>query len=584
VAGSFLAGSAVVLAYEFVQFVGKDPLTWALDSASRPFSTIGQTTNLAEYLAVVAIGTAAFAVFQRSLTVSARVVLMAYAGLAIAGTVVTQTRSAIFGLLAGVTLLVALTWTGHPNPRARVISLVGALGASAVLAVLLLVTPLGARFLSTVETSAAAEGDSGVRLEQSADTRLAIYRIALEMFRGRPALGVGPDNFLASVPKFRSDAEPAELQSDPTSSAHGWLAQVAATNGAIGLSAFIAIFGVALVLTFRSGFRPEAWAALGMLGAFLGAGVTTVNAVATDWLFWAAAGAIACVTSREAMARMSPVTALSSATSRRGTPLRRRPAKFAVTSIGYACVASGLLVAITTVSAVDASRSAKVSQLLRLQGQSQLAIESGLRATGSDSLRPQYWDTLGLAYVSADRMGDAARAFEHASTLAPYDVRYDGDLARALAVMAQRGDKSSADRSRVVAERAIRIDPNNPRAHETRAIVMQFTGDLPEALKSVERAVALDPQSDNSALYVTAAQIYTASGRATDAIRIARKGLTILYPPIRSVELRIELARALVAAAQPSNAVLELDAALAIQPQNQAAQQLRAQIQATVGR
>jgi Tfp pilus assembly protein PilF len=181
-------------------------------------------------------------------------------------------------------------------------------------------------------------------------------------------------------------------------------------------------------------------------------------------------------------------------------------------------------------------------------------------------------------------MGDAARAFEHASTLAPYDVRYDGDLARALAVMAQRGDKSSADRSRVVAERAIRIDPNNPRAHETRAIVMQFTGDLPEALKSVERAVALDPQSDNSALYVTAAQIYTASGRATDAIRIARKGLTILYPPIRSVELRIELARALVAAAQPSNAVLELDAALAIQPQNQAAQQLRAQIQATVGR
>jgi len=37
---SFLAGSAVVLAYEFVQFVGKDPFTWAFDPATRPFSTI----------------------------------------------------------------------------------------------------------------------------------------------------------------------------------------------------------------------------------------------------------------------------------------------------------------------------------------------------------------------------------------------------------------------------------------------------------------------------------------------------------------------------------------------------------------
>src|SRR5712691_70882 len=43
VAASFLAGSAAVLAYEFVQLVGKDPLSWSFDPTSRPFSTIGQT-------------------------------------------------------------------------------------------------------------------------------------------------------------------------------------------------------------------------------------------------------------------------------------------------------------------------------------------------------------------------------------------------------------------------------------------------------------------------------------------------------------------------------------------------------------
>src|SRR5207244_7208829 len=103
----------------------------------------------------------------------------------------------------------------------------GAAGAAAALAVVLLFTSLGARLLSTVETSAAAEGDSGFRLEESADTRVAIYRIALEMFRDRTIFRVGPYNFLASVPRYRSDADPMEIQADPTSSAHGWIAQVA---------------------------------------------------------------------------------------------------------------------------------------------------------------------------------------------------------------------------------------------------------------------------------------------------------------------------------------------------------------------
>src|SRR5207247_9854011 len=131
-----------------------------------------------------------------------------------------------------------------------VISIVGSVWWRAVLYLLLLLAPLVARLLRTVETSAGAEGDSGFHLEQSADTRVAIYRVALEMFRDRPIFGVGPDNFLASMPRYRSDAETVEIQADPTSSAHGWSAQVAATSGVVGLRAFVAIHGGDMVLTF----------------------------------------------------------------------------------------------------------------------------------------------------------------------------------------------------------------------------------------------------------------------------------------------------------------------------------------------
>ena len=36
---------------------------------------------------------------------------------------------------------------------------------------------------------------------------------------------------------------------------------------------------------------------------------------------------------------------------------------------------------------------------------------------------------------------------------------------------------------------------------------MQVTGNLPEALRSVERALSLDPASSNPGLYLTAAQV-----------------------------------------------------------------------------
>jgi len=586
IAVGFLAAATIVLAYELVQFTGKDPLTWATDPAPRPFSTIGQATNLAEYLTVVAVGATAFAILRRGLPPLARVCLFGYSALAVAGIVVTQTRSAVFGLIAGGALLFTLTWAAHPDPRARVVSTVGAAGAAAALAVVLLVTPLGGRLLSTVESGASVEGDSGLPLEESAEARVALYGIAFEMVRARPVLGLGPDNFLAGLPSFRSNAEPYLVQDNPATSAHGWATQVAATTGTLGLTAFIAIGAAALVLTFRNRFHPETWAAVGMLGAFLGAGITTVNAIATDWLFWACAGVVAAVTAQQSFAAAAAGGA-ASATPRRAKAAPTRPTRITL-AVAYVCIGVGLALALTTVSAIDASRSARASQLARLQGQSQMAIDSGLRATRSDPRRPQYWDTLGLAYISGNRIGDAVSAFEQASKLAPYDVRYDGDLARALAAPALSGDRTTVARAREVADRAVRTDPNNPLAHQTRAVVMQVTGNLPEALKSSERALALDRTSsggytNNRDIYLTGVQVLYALERWPDAITLCRRAIARLPDEVARVPIRIELSRSLLANGQPAEALTEIDAVLAVRPNNLDAQQLRTQIRAALG-
>ena len=162
-------------------------------------------------------------------------------------------------------------------------------------------------------------------------------------------------------------------------------------------------------------------------------------------------------------------------------------------------------------------------------------------------------------------------------------MRYYGDLARAYVVLIQRGDKTLVSPARDIAERVVRVDPNNPLANQTRAVVMMITNDLPEALKSVERALALD-KSNNAEIYLTKTQVLSGLGRPADAIASARFGITRIPNPLNQIQIRIELVRALVANGQLSDALTEVNALLGIQPNQPAAQQLKNQIQAALAR
>jgi tetratricopeptide (TPR) repeat protein len=305
--------------------------------------------------------------------------------------------------------------------------------------------------------------------------------------------------------------------------------------------------------------------------AFLGAGLTTVSDVGVDWVFWLAAGGIAAATAQRASA---PAVAASPRRARPGTLIRSSDRKF----VAAACVAAGILLALNSAWAFAASRAAKESQLQRFGGHPQAAVDAGLRATQLDSQRPEYWDALGLAYVTGDRVSDAAAAFRRTVALAPYNVAFLGDLASAYLLAIQRGDVSAGVQARQVVDQAVRIDPNNPQASLTRALVMQATGDLKEAVVSVERALELD-QSNNPQILLTATKVYLANGRPEDAIAVARPAVSLLGKLPSSVPIRIELARALAAIGQRAQALVELDAALAIRPNDPTALQLKAQIQ-----
>lgn len=567
---STLAASVVVLGYEVVQWAGKDPFEWTSNSAARPFSTLGNATVLAQYCTVLALVAAACALLINGLHIAVRAVMLLYSVVLVLGSAVTGSRSALLGLGAGSVVLLFLVWRSNPSRRARVTTLLGTACAVGVLAAVLLFSPLGARVSASLENLAIADDDDELaRLEPSVVARLALFELGLNMVRERPILGYGPDNFVVGVPRYRPEAAPSEVRQSLATSAHSWIMQVATSTGIVGLVLYVAIFGVALTLALRVSLRPVAFVGLVALCAFLGTGLTTVSEIGTEWLFWASVGAVAASTGRP----VAPPERAARTRSRVNRPSSRTPN---VMSIALIVVA--IFAAASGVRALEASRMAREAQL---SAGSEQSVDRALRATQSDPGRSEYWHRLGLANVGVRKWPQAIAAFDRARQLAPYNSAYIRDLATAQLLLAGSGDRVARARAQELGEKAVQVDPNNPRAHLTRAVVLYVLGDPPGALTAIVRALALDPGSTNARLYVTAAQVMIDSGRAADAVIVARKGLVLIGPTRGSVPIRLELARALASDARPAEAVIELDAALVIQPDEPSLLRLRTQILAS---
>jgi cytochrome c-type biogenesis protein CcmH/NrfG len=442
----------------------------------------------------------------------------------------------------------------------------------------LLFTPLGARLATTLEP-VSTKADEGLldQLEPDASTRVDIYRIALKMVEDRPLLGYGPDNFATGVPKFRPEPAPLALRQTIATSAHSWVAATATNSGLVGLAAYIAIIMTALVLLSRAPRTAIGTGGAVITAAYLGTGLTTVNALETDALLWIGIASMVIGT-----VGWAPAVSLSHVGARTVKRTRsERSTSVAVSAFGWVAVLVGVIVSLTTIPALDASRSAKMSADARLVGKVGDAISLATHAVGSDPNRADYWHVLGLAYVGAGRWSDATVSFQSAARLAPYDIRFLTDDIQVQLILSNLGDSRTVARANDLADRAVAMDPRNPQAHLARAVVSQVRGDLTGAVASAHRALALDPGSTNSQLYVTATQVLIASMQFDDGVDTARLGLTRLGSTPESVPLRLELARALALGGRSDDAIREIDAALGLAPGNEALLRLRAQILAS---
>ena len=554
-----------VLGYEAVQRLGWDPLDWTGGSEVRPFSTFGNAGILAQYLGTLAAAAGGIAA-SAPVSPRTRLLFVTLTVLLVVGALITATRAVLLGLAIGAALIAVAAFFRATSRRHR--AALAATAASTFVALSLVTlgaTDVGRRVQNLVELSGDATSDvSDVR---ALPARVALVRVAVAQVRDRPLFGVGPDNFGAAFPRYRpADAYPSLRSIVPETSPHSWVAHVSTSAGLVGLLGLLMTFAVALTYAARSDRGWLRVAAAAALASYLATGLLTVNDAGTEWLMWLALAGLAVPRHRTA----SDV----------GTPKRRlSDGKGPIVSwVGYILIVAALVLGIAGREVLAASEAAQSSRQARARGDRERALPAAQAAVALDGKRAEHWHGLGLSLVQLGRFAEAVGAFDQAVSLAPYHATYLGNLARAHLTLAAQGNQSARGAAASVARRAVETDPNNPDAHFTLALVSVNLGDHRAAADASERGMALARSWGTASVFETALRAYLAMGSPHEAERWGRLGVEQITPPPASVAVRVLLARALVAQGRIPDALAAVDAALSLDPQNQAALRLRSEL------
>ena len=170
------------------------------------------------------------------------------AGMVLAGSV---GGFAGLGAAAGIAAL-GFAWLARGRRRLAAVAALAVLGAAGA--------GLGVRFFDASRTATVAldgpvvewPGGAAVRYvgrvhlkRPSVQSRLAAWEAGLEGFAERPLLGWGPGNYAAVFGQF---GDGYAATAEPHDQAHGKLVETAATTGAAGLAAWLALWGLALAV------------------------------------------------------------------------------------------------------------------------------------------------------------------------------------------------------------------------------------------------------------------------------------------------------------------------------------------------
>jgi O-antigen ligase len=258
--------------------VGETALSFA--GIIRPTSTLGNANELGILLAMLLPVSLYEIVAARSWFGR----LMGINAVAVLGTalVLTFSRSAWLAAAAGIVVVFAF----RARRRPRTLAMVGIGGVVSAIVVVAAVT--GAPIIHAVVSRLASLASPAAG---SAGTRLHIWSDTLRLIAARPVAGWGPDSFGLVFPRYASGNWTPGI---PIDESHAQVLQVAATQGILGVAAYLWLL-VALFVAFRRGRGFDGAAAMfGVVLAYelaLQVNFSWLPAALPFWLLVAAATA-----------------------------------------------------------------------------------------------------------------------------------------------------------------------------------------------------------------------------------------------------------------------------------------------------
>lgn len=564
---AMLAGLVGALTYEAIQVLGLDPLPWASGiTRERPFGTMGNAGALAQYLGTIGAGALGLALgpgFGGDR--KARTILLVVGMFALGGGLLTNTRALILGVGAAAVVfgIGLIFWT--PARRAQL------LGAIALVAVVLAGAGIGSgqigRAIDALLVLTPSLTENRALDTGSVGARVVLYRVATDIVREHPLLGVGPDNYVVAFPTYRPpDATRALASTASQTSPHSWVLYLATSVGVLGLGVFLTMVALAAWITIR---RSDA-VRLAALASFLGTGLVTINDVGTEWLSWLALGFIA---AGEPMpAGSAPVERVRRSSRRRAAERRSGGHAVAVLLVLGAC----LVVFLVQTQAWGAARAAGAARVARAQGDGPGAVQAAQRATEQDGLRAEYWNALGLGYTRIGRFDRAATAFRRATETAPYESTYASNLARAY-VAVGIGQPAANELALETVRAALARDPNQPELYYTLALALFANGRSMDAVAAAEAAQARGAIRGDGLVAEKVGRAYISQGRLPEAETWLRRAIGEL-PGRAGFDARLALAQLLLDLGRRQEALETVNSVLSIDPRHEGALRVRAAI------
>lgn len=533
-----------VCLYGLAQRAGRDIIQYLEAPGGRPIGAFGQPDTAGAFFGMLAVGAFAVAAWPWSGAPRwGRAVAVGIAVVSAALGVATGARATYVALAGGLAALGLALLVGRLALRPSFRRTIVALSVGAVV--------LGLGFAVVAPVFASTFGVSG-------ESRLEIWQTATRAVAQRPLLGVGPDNFVAAYPSLHDIRSFVLTSGEFQNSTHNVFLYAATSAGLLGLVAFAGL----LILTAAHGIRaasarsPDALI-LPVLGAYVGQGFVTITDLGLQWLPFVLAGLAAAGW---------PQAAGWPAAAKRAAATANLPQAI---TVGLAAMTLAIALSVAQFTRIEASERFGDAQALLRADRALQAVEYARRALQLDSSRAEPWALFGTALSQAGNPSAAASAFEEAARRQPWNPLYWRDLA--LTYIARGDVRRAVDSLR----RAVAADPYDLEANDLLARMSYNAGDWQQALDAGGLAVRIDPRDVDR--YEAPVRAAMQLGQWRRAEELASQAIAQKDGP----HLHVLLALAYDGDGLKADSQREVDRALALDPANQEALQLRDKLRAT---